>query len=73
MKAEEREARGVDTLMPASLQESLDALEKSIEEKKLLPLGEGFLKGFLAHKRMEDDVFGKMPDLERRKFFTTLW
>jgi hypothetical protein len=66
-------ALGVDTRMPTSLGKSIAALEQAIDEKKLLPLGEEFLRGFLAHKKAEDEVFGKMPDLERRQFFTTIW
>ena len=71
--AEQIAALEVDTLMPASLGESLKALQQAIDERKLLPLGEEFLKGFLAHKRAEDEIFTKMPELERRQLFTTIW
>ena len=64
---------GVDTLMPTSISESLDALEQSIEEKRLLPLGEGFLKGFLAHKRSEHAHFKEKPEADNRQFFTNIW
>jgi glutamine synthetase len=73
MTPEQIAALGVDTPMPTSLGDSIDALQKAIDEKKLLPLGEEFLSGFLAHKRAEDEVFSKMPELERRQLFTTIW
>lgn len=70
---EQSAAMGVDTRMPTSLGESIEALKKAIGERKLLPMGENFLTGFLAHKTAEESVFGKMPDLERRLLFTKLW
>lgn len=59
--------------MPTSLGQSIAALQIAIDEKTLLPLGEEFLRGFLAHKKAEDEVFSKMPDVEKRQLFTRIW
>lgn len=59
--------------MPTSLEESLEALKVVIEQKKLAPLGEPFLSGYLAHKTAEEAKLKGMGDSERRKVLARIY
>jgi glutamine synthetase len=73
LSPEQKAALGIDTPLPTSLPESLEALERAIEEKRLFPLGEGFLRGYLAHKRAEYAHFKDKPESDNRKLFISIW
>jgi len=64
---------GIDTYLPKSLGEALEALETAVLEGKLEPLGKEFLDSYLAFKIKEESSQGVKTIAERREMFLFLF
>lgn len=73
MEPADKKTCGMNAPMPTSLEAALAALKVAVEEKKLTPLGEPFLNGYLMHKTSEEAALKEMGDLERRKLLTKIY
>jgi len=67
LSEEDRVAHGIVTPTPKSLTAALEALENDIQDRKLDWLGKDFLEKYLKTKKMEEEVFGKMEEGERKR------